>query len=663
MRPLSRLICGRSSSIPAHQGTDGGTLPRASTSGRTSCSFADSLTSSTDLPTNATEVPALSLEHETEDFIDDLKQGHPNILVTVRVRPVQPRELQNGSKDVVRVLDNKVVLLLDPGLCSHDDVLRIKRTREKRYAFDYVFDSTKDQQCVYANTTEFLVDGVLRGFNATAFAYGATGAGKTYTMIGSYENPGVMVRTLKDLFVKVDQQSADNEYNIRCSFLEIYNETVRDLLDARNDHCEVREDPTRGMAISNVSEVAVKTAHEILELLQKGNKRRIQEPTDANQTSSRSHAVLQVVVTQKSRIPGVTAELAVGKLSMVDLAGSERASQNNNRGMRMVEGASINRSLLALGNVINALCDRGKTAKNIFVPYRDSKLTRLLKDSLGGSCRTVMIANISPAHTQFEDTNNTLKYANRAKNIKTISKRNVLTVNYHIEKYTHVIEQLQAEVGTLRAMLASGAQASVLQVRFPRGWQLRTSSRLLECTIWRKTISLCTRDARAITVDDSSLLSRRDQLVAGYTFMVVLFNRSSSIAYGVCNCVSDWEARRSSMVAVSTVCTDPGASASTSRVAGIVKTLQERQRLRQALVRLDEQLHQLEQHSPLNSDGATCSLTSQARSLQKVEPLDSQGLVSTLVATPSLYLWWRFGRHIVRYKCTTHRDVDHWTPP
>ncbi|OXB72689.1 UNVERIFIED_CONTAM: hypothetical protein H355_005463 [Colinus virginianus] len=415
---------------------------------RTTCTFADTLTSSTDLPTSTTDVPALSVEQETEDFVDGLKQGHPNILVTVRVRPVQPRELQNGSKDVVRVLDNKVVLLLDPGLCSHDDVLRIKRTREKRYAFDYVFDASKDQQCVYANTTEFLVDGVLRGFNATAFAYGATGAGKTYTMIGSYERPGVMVRTLNDLFNKVEEQSVNSEYTIRCSFLEIYNETVRDLLETRSEHCEVREDPSRGMAISNICEVEVKTADEILELLQRGNKRRIQEPTDANQTSSRSHAVLQVTVTQKSRTPGITAELAVGKLSMVDLA-----------------GASINRSLLALGNVINALCDKSKTTRNTFVPYRDSKLTRLLKDSLGGSCRTVMIANISPAHTQFEDTNNTLKYANRAKNIKTFAKRNVLSVEYHLEKYTHVIEQLQAEVGTLRAMLASGTQAVVSQVR------------------------------------------------------------------------------------------------------------------------------------------------------------------------------------------------------
>eukprot|EP00070_Physeter_catodon_P037206 XP_028344100.1 kinesin-like protein KIF19 [Physeter catodon] len=326
------------------------------------------------------------------------------------------------------------------------------------------------------------------------------------------DKPGVMVRTLKDLFTKVEQQSVDNEYTIRCSFLEIYNEAVRDLLDTRNEHCEVREDPSRGMAISNICEVDVKTADEILELLQRGNKRRIQEPTDANQTSSRSHAVLQVTVTQKSRTPGMTAELAVGKLSMVDLAGSERASQNNNRGMRMIEGASINRSLLALGNVINALCDKSKTSRNIFVPYRDSKLTRLLKDSLGGSCRTVMIANISPAHTQFEDTNNTLKYANRAKSIKTLSKRNVLSVNYHLEKYTHVIEQLQAEVGTLRAMLASGKQATVLQ--------------------------------------------------------------------------------------------EPAATASSSRVAGIVKTLQERQRLRQALVRLDEQLRQLDHRSPNNLNGA-----------------------------------------------------------
>ncbi|KEP64256.1 UNVERIFIED_CONTAM: kinesin motor domain-containing protein [Hammondia hammondi] len=433
------------------------TRPAGLPSCTSSCSLADSLTAGSELPTSTSDAFFLNDEGDTEDFVENLRQGQSNVLVAVRVRPLQPKETQAGCRQIVRVLGSKVVLLLDPGPSNQDDVLRLKRSREKRYAFDYAFDEHTDQQCVYESTTKFLIDGVLQGYNATAFAYGATGAGKTHTMLGSYKQPGVMVYTLKELFTRIEKHGENKDFLVKCSFLEIYNENVRDLLDIRNETCEVREDPGKGISIAGISETEVRTAEEILILLQTGNKNRTQESTDANQTSSRSHAILQVLVTETDRVQGTTAQFTIGKLSMVDLAGSERASQTNNTGIRMVEGANINRSLLALGNVINALSDRRRTNRSTFVPYRDSKLTRLLKDSLGGSCRTVMIANISPAHTQFEDTHNTLKYANRAKNIKTAAKRNTLSVKYHLEKYTHVIDGLQAEVSTLRAKLASAA--------------------------------------------------------------------------------------------------------------------------------------------------------------------------------------------------------------
>ncbi|CBZ50291.1 hypothetical protein NCLIV_007650 [Neospora caninum Liverpool] len=433
------------------------TRPAGLSSWTSSCSLADTVTAGSELPTSTSDAFLLNDDGDTEDFVENLRQGQSNVLVAVRVRPLHPKETQAGCRQIVRVLGNKVVLLLDPGPSSQDDVLRLKRSREKRYAFDYAFDEHTDQQSVYESTTKFLTDGVLQGYNATAFAYGATGAGKTHTMLGSYQQPGVMVYTLRDLFTRIEKQTENKDFLVKCSFLEIYNENVRDLLDIRNETCEVREDPGKGISIAGISETEVRTAEEILVLLQTGNKNRTQESTDANQTSSRSHAILQVLVTETDRAQGTTAQFAIGKLSMVDLAGSERASQTNNTGIRMVEGANINRSLLALGNVINALSDKRRTNRNSFVPYRDSKLTRLLKDSLGGSCRTVMIANVSPAHTQFEDTHNTLKYANRAKNIKTAAKRNILNVNYHLEKYTHIIDGLQAEVSTLRAKLASAA--------------------------------------------------------------------------------------------------------------------------------------------------------------------------------------------------------------
>ena len=171
-----------------------------------------------------------------------------------------------------------------------------------------------------------------------------------------------------------------------------------------------------------------------------------------NEASSRSHAVLQITVENKDRAHGVSSEINVAKLSLIDLAGSERAAASHNRGIRLLEGANINRSLLALGNCINALCDQSakNPNKQLHIPYRDSKLTRLLKDSLGGNCRTVMIANVSPSYMCYEDTINTLKYANRAKEIKTAVKRNVLNVDYHISNYRRIIENLREEIQQLR---------------------------------------------------------------------------------------------------------------------------------------------------------------------------------------------------------------------
>ncbi|XP_045020672.1 kinesin-like protein KIF19 [Bubalus bubalis] len=206
------------------------------------------------------------------------------------------------------------------------------------------------------------------------------------------------------------------EYEVSMSYLEIYNEMIRDLLNPSLGYLELREDSKGVIQVAGLTEVSTINAKEIMQLLMRGNRQRTQEPTAANQTSSRSHAVLQVTVRQRGRVRDVLQEVRQGRLFMIDLAGSERASQTQNRGQRMKEGAHINRSLLALGNCINALSDKGA---NKYVNYRDSKLTRLLKDSLGGNSRTVMIAHISPASSAFEESRNTLTYAGRAKSIKT----------------------------------------------------------------------------------------------------------------------------------------------------------------------------------------------------------------------------------------------------
>ena len=280
---------------------------------------------------------------------------------------------------------------------------------------------------------------------------------QTHTMIGSESEPGIMVRVMDDLFrASAKEGKAQGvQYKMTVSFLEVYNENIRDLLSETEEYLDLREDPIKGPVVASITEIETTSSQEIMSLLHQGNAKRSQAATAANEVSSRSHAVLQVIVENRDRAPGTVANIKVGKLSLVDLAGSERAANTKNVGARLVEGANINRSLLALGNCINALGEKGN--KGNFVPYRDSKLTRLLKDSLGGNCRTVMIANISSAESSFEETLNTLKYANRAKNIKTHVQRNVLNVNYHISEYVQLIDNLRGEIQVLKSQIGSSA--------------------------------------------------------------------------------------------------------------------------------------------------------------------------------------------------------------
>ncbi|XP_063312404.1 kinesin-like protein KIF19 [Pelobates fuscus] len=368
------------------------------------------------------------------------------LTVALRVRPINETELVEGATIIAHKVDEQMVVLMDP-MEDPDDILRANRSREKSYVFDVAFDYTATQETVYRLTTKGLIEGVISGYNATVFAYGPTGCGKTYTMLGTDREPGIYIRTLNDLFKAIEETSDDMEYEVSMCYMEIYNEMIRDLLNPSLGFLDLREDSKGIIQVAGITEVSTINAKEIMQLLMKGNKQRTQEPTAANKTSSRSHAILQVTVRQKSRVKNITQEVRVGRLFMIDLAGSERASQTQNRGQRMKEGAHINRSLLALGNCINALSERGG---NKYVNYRDSKLTRLLKDSLGGNSRTVMIAHISPASSAFEESRNTLSYADRAKNIKTRVKRNLLNVSYHIAQYTSIIADLRNEIHRLK---------------------------------------------------------------------------------------------------------------------------------------------------------------------------------------------------------------------
>uniref|UniRef100_A0A8C1RC21 Kinesin-like protein n=1 Tax=Cyprinus carpio TaxID=7962 RepID=A0A8C1RC21_CYPCA len=373
--------------------------------------------------------------------------------VALRIRPLSDAELEEGATIIAHKVDDQMVVLMDP-MEDPDDILRAHRSREKTYMFDVAFDYSATQDEVYRSTTKGLIEGLISGYNATVFAYGPTGCGKTYTMLGTDREPGIYVRTLNDLFKAIEETSDDMQYSVSMSYLEIYNEMIRDLLNPSSGFLDLREDSKGEIQVTGITEVSTINAREVMELLMKGNKQRTQEPTAANQTSSRSHAVLQVGVRQQSRCRDILQEVRFARLFMIDLAGSERASQTQNRGQRLKEGAHINRSLLALGNCINALSEKNG---NKYVNYRDSKLTRLLKDSLGGNSRTVMIAHISPASLAFEDSRNTLTYADRAKSIRTRVKRNLLNVSYHVAQYTSIISDLRSEIQRLKKKIADQA--------------------------------------------------------------------------------------------------------------------------------------------------------------------------------------------------------------
>ncbi|KAK2853949.1 hypothetical protein Q5P01_006610 [Channa striata] len=390
-----------------------------------------------------------------------------HVKVVVRVRPANDREKRENCRNVVQVVDNHM-LIFDPreedASCFGAQRLRNRNLNKRankdlKFVFDNVFGENSTQADIFENTTKGVLDGVMNGFNCTVFAYGATGAGKTHTMLGSQNDPGVMYRTMKELFKRMDDAKEEKEFAVAFSYLEVYNEQIRDLL-ANAGPLAVREDSSKGVVVQGLTLHQPKSAEHILEALDSGNRNRTQHPTDMNATSSRSHAVFQIYLRQQDKTASLNPNVCVAKMSLIDLAGSERASATNAKGARLREGANINRSLLALGNVINALAD--PKSKKAHIPYRDSKLTRLLKDSLGGNCRTVMIANVSPSSKSYDDTHNTLKYANRAKEIKSSLKSNVVSLDSHIGQYAVICEKQRQEILQLKQKLKEYEERNVV---------------------------------------------------------------------------------------------------------------------------------------------------------------------------------------------------------
>lgn len=374
-------------------------------------------------------------------------------------RPMKRSIINTGGlRKIINVVDERM-LIFDPPETNplakmqknaFPNSFKGSRIREHRFVFDRLFDEDSSQYQVYNNTTRPLLDSVLDGYNATVFAYGATGCGKTHTISGTPENPGVIFLTMKELYEKIESLSDTKIFDVSLSYLEIYNETIRDLLNPATlcKNLVIREDANNKISVANLSSHRPHSVEEVMELIVQGNKNRTSSPTEANATSSRSHAVLQINVIQKGRTGDITEEHTFATLSIIDLAGSERAAATKNRGARLNEGANINKSLLALGNCINALCD---PRRRNHVPYRDSKLTRLLKFSLGENCKTVMIVCVSPSSQHYDETLNTLKYADRAKEIKTKLIRNQHNLDRHVGSYLKMITEQKQEIEELRA--------------------------------------------------------------------------------------------------------------------------------------------------------------------------------------------------------------------
>lgn len=356
-----------------------------------------------------------------------------NFTVVIRIRPPLAREL-NGESGFVDILsvgpDHRTISVTEsPDAPPH------------RFTFDHVYSHETSQEVIYRTTAREAVLSTLDGYNNTILAYGQTGTGKTYTTEGwceSVEFRGILPRMVEEVFSFVaNAQKSGGFFTVRISYLQIYNEIVSDLLNPEQTHLMIREDKKRGVFCPGLSEWEVRSLQHVISLIRKGSANRARAATRLNDESSRSHALFTLIVEQEDKQQG---QLKVGKLNLVDLAGSERLRVcGHNGATRIKETANINQSLSVLGNVISAL-----TEHRHHVPYRDSKLTRLLADSLGGNCKTTLIAMVSPAQDAFVETFSTLKFALRAKSIQ-----NSPRVNEFLDEHT-LLRQYEAQLKALQ---------------------------------------------------------------------------------------------------------------------------------------------------------------------------------------------------------------------
>uniref|UniRef100_A0A8C9Z693 plus-end-directed kinesin ATPase n=1 Tax=Sander lucioperca TaxID=283035 RepID=A0A8C9Z693_SANLU len=383
-----------------------------------------------------------------------------SVKVAVRVRPFNSREMGKDSKCIIQMQGNTTTIL-NP---------KAPKEPAKTFSFDYSYwshttpedPSFASQNLVYNDIGKEMLAHAFEGYNVCIFAYGQTGAGKSYTMMGKQEEgqEGIIPMLCEDLFEKINEESNKEElaYSVEVSYMEIYCERVRDLLNPKNKgNLRVREHPLLGPYVEDLSKLAVTSYTDIADLMDAGNKARTVAATNMNETSSRSHAVFTIVFTQKKHDSETDLSTEkVSKISLVDLAGSERADSTGAKGTRLKEGANINKSLTTLGKVISALAEVSKKKKKTdFIPYRDSVLTWLLRENLGGNSRTAMVAALSPADINYDETLSTLRYADRAKNIKCNAVINE-------DPNNKLVRDLKDEVARLKELLHAQGLGDIL---------------------------------------------------------------------------------------------------------------------------------------------------------------------------------------------------------
>uniref|UniRef100_A0AAY5ER78 plus-end-directed kinesin ATPase n=1 Tax=Electrophorus electricus TaxID=8005 RepID=A0AAY5ER78_ELEEL len=390
-----------------------------------------------------------------------------SVKVAVRVRPFNSREMSKESKCIIQMSGNTTTII-NPKVPKET----------KSFSFDYSYwshTSPEDinyasQRQVYRDIGDEMLLHAFEGYNVCIFAYGQTGAGKSYTMMGKQETDqqGIIPQLCEDLFTKINHSNTDNSmsYSVEVSYMEIYCERVRDLLNPKNKgNLRVREHPLLGPYVEDLSKLAVMSYNDIQDLMDSGNKARTVAATNMNETSSRSHAVFNIIFTQRrhdSETDNVSEK--VSKISLVDLAGSERADSTGAKGTRLKEGANINKSLTTLGKVISALAEvdsgsnKNKKKKKVesFIPYRDSVLTWLLRENLGGNSRTAMVAALSPADINYDETLSTLRYADRAKQIRCNAVINE-------DPNNRLVRELKEEVSRLKDLLYAQGLGDIIE--------------------------------------------------------------------------------------------------------------------------------------------------------------------------------------------------------